>query len=92
MGWTAALGAFFTAYIRAMGGSLGLAHDFCGPMAKPQRMAVLTIALLLAAAERLLWDSQHSLMVAAILILAGLVLTCVRRTVRIARLLHQAEA
>ena len=44
LGWTAALAAVLTAYVRALGGSLGLAQDFSGPLAKPHRMALLTAA------------------------------------------------
>ncbi len=51
LGWLAALMAALTAYVRATGGALGLAQDFRGPMAKPQRMAVLTVACLAGAAE-----------------------------------------
>ncbi len=36
--WAAAM----TAYVRALGATLTGKQDFCGPMAKPQRMAVLT--------------------------------------------------
>ena len=42
LGWAAALLAFATAYVRALGGSLGLPQDFRGPMAKQHRMALLT--------------------------------------------------
>jgi phosphatidylglycerophosphate synthase len=35
LGWCGALLAALTAYIRVLGGSLGLAQDFRGPMAKP---------------------------------------------------------
>ena len=49
-----ALAAAVTAYIRVLGGSLGLPQDFRGPMAKPHRMAVLTIACVLGAFELVL--------------------------------------
>lgn len=49
LGWAAALLAVGTAYVRALGGSLGLAQDFCGPMAKQHRMALLTLAAVTAA-------------------------------------------
>jgi phosphatidylglycerophosphate synthase len=35
-----------TAYFRAFGASLGFGQDFCGPCAKPHRMAILTGGLL----------------------------------------------
>ena len=38
LGFMAALAAVFTAYLRAVGTSLGQPADFRGPMAKPQRM------------------------------------------------------
>ncbi len=52
-GWAGALFAVLTAYVRELGRGLGQPADFSGPMAKPQRMALLTIACLLAAAEPL---------------------------------------
>ncbi len=51
VGWFGALGAALTAYVRVFGGSLGLAQDFRGPMAKQQRMAVLTLACIIGAIE-----------------------------------------
>ena len=49
LGWCAALLAVGTAYARQLGGALGFGQDFVGPMAKPHRMAVLTVGALLAA-------------------------------------------
>ena len=49
LGFGAALVAFFVAYIRALGASLGAGQCFLGPQAKPHRMAVLTVACLLSA-------------------------------------------
>lgn len=48
LGWAAAAMAVLTAYIRETGTGLGRSADFSGPMAKPQRMAVVTGAALLA--------------------------------------------
>ena len=39
LGWLGALAAAVTAYIRVLGGTLGLPQDFRGPLAKPHRMA-----------------------------------------------------
>ena len=89
LGWLCALLAAFTAYIRVMGGALGLAQDFGGPMAKPHRMALMTAACLLAIAEGAIWHSQHVLTVAAVLIAVGSALTCLTRTRAIAGLLRQ---
>ena len=88
LGWLAALLAALTAYVRATGGALGLAQDFRGPMAKPHRMAVLTVACLADAAE-MQWNGTRSvLLVAAVVIAAGAALTCVTRMLAIARALR----
>jgi phosphatidylglycerophosphate synthase len=49
LGVWCALGAAITAYVRVLGASLGTPHYFFGPMAKQHRMALCTLALLLAA-------------------------------------------
>lgn len=49
LGWLAASLAVMTAYIRMQGAALTGKHDFRGPMAKPQRMALVTVACLAAA-------------------------------------------
>jgi phosphatidylglycerophosphate synthase len=73
LGWTATLLALMTAYVRTLGGACGLAQDFRGPMAKPQRMAVMTAACLLA-----LLDSR-AIALALIAIIAGALVTAVLR-------------
>lgn len=88
LGWLGALLAALTAYIRTTGGSLGLAQDFRGPMAKPHRMAVLTVACLAGALESLAGDTRYALLAAAAVIAAGSALTCVMRTRALARQLR----
>lgn len=76
--------AFFTAYIRVLGASLGTASYFIGPQAKQQRMAVSTVALLLSAASgwRIwMWG-------ALLIVTVGSALTCFRRLKAIA---HELE-
>ena len=88
LGWLAALLAALTAYVRATGGALGLAQDFSGPMAKPHRMAVLTVGCLVGAAE-IEWNgTRWTLLAAAVVIAAGSALTCVARALAIARALR----
>lgn len=84
LGWLMALLAALTAYIRVTGGSLGLAQDFRGPQAKPHRMAVMTVALLIGAAELPWRGSVQVLLIACIAIAAGTALTCITRTRAIA--------
>jgi phosphatidylglycerophosphate synthase len=76
LGWLAALAAAVTAYIRVLGGTLGLAQDFRGPQAKPHRMAVMTVGCLLGIVEHLLNGTQYVLVTAAWMIAIGTVVTC----------------
>lgn len=85
LGWAGALLAALTAYVRVFGGSLGLPQDFGGLMAKQKRMAVLTLALLAQAAETALFGQRYSLLAGAALIAVGSLVTCVTRTLAIAR-------
>lgn len=41
LGWACAAFAAITAYVRALGASLGQGQDFSGPCAKPHRMGIL---------------------------------------------------
>jgi phosphatidylglycerophosphate synthase len=88
LGWAGALVAAVTAYIRVLGGSFGLPQDFRGPMAKPHRMAVLTVGCVLGAIEQPMWGSQWSLTLAAWIIAVGSVVTCGTRLIAIARQLR----
>ncbi len=79
LGWLAALLAVLTAYIRLLGGSLGLKQDFRGPQAKPQRMFVLTLGCLAVAWESAQYASQYAMIVALAVIVFGSAWTCVAR-------------
>lgn len=46
LGWAAAVIAVTTAYVRAQVAVAGGPQDFCGPMAKPQRMFLVTVIAL----------------------------------------------
>nr|WP_271204987.1 CDP-alcohol phosphatidyltransferase family protein [Methylopila jiangsuensis] len=85
LGWAAALAAALTAYVRVFGGSVGLPQDFSGVMAKQRRMAALTAALVAQSVEWAFADTRWSLGIALGLILAGSLVTCVTRTLRIAK-------
>ena len=88
LGWLGALLAALTAYVRVFGGSAGLAQDFRGPMAKPHRMAVLTLACVIGAAELHWNDTRYALLAAAAVIAAGSALTCFTRIRALAANLH----
>jgi phosphatidylglycerophosphate synthase len=83
LGWSAALLAVITAYIRILGGALGLAQDFRGPMAKPQRMAVLIGGCVLA-----LFDTRF-LALALVVVIAGSLVTAAVRLRRVVRELER---
>lgn len=79
LGWAAAALAILTAYLREMGQGLGLPPDYRGPLAKPQRMALVTAAALLSVAEPL-WGGHGGVLLVALWVLAvGAGLTAGRR-------------
>ncbi len=92
LGWLAALAAVLTAYVRVLGAQAGARQHFLGPMAKPHRMALMTLACLLAAGERLLGWPPRGLAVALALVVVGCGITVVRRLVRIAADLRARKA
>jgi len=85
LGWCAALLAIFTAYVRMLGGAAGLTQSFIGPMAKPHRMAALTVACVASIFESSFLRSGTILWAALVLVNAGCVVTIWRRTARILR-------
>jgi phosphatidylglycerophosphate synthase len=83
LGWAASLLAVMTAYVRVLGGACGLPQDFGGPMAKPQRMAVLTVGCILARFD------QRALALALVVVIAGSLITL---ALRVRRVVHKLEA
>jgi phosphatidylglycerophosphate synthase len=85
LGYLAALTAVFVAYVRAMAKSIGAPNDFCGPMAKPQRMALATVlgVYLSLAPEswRLPWSEVRIVLV---VVIAGGIATAMHRLARAA--------
>lgn len=77
--WAAALLALATAYVRCFGASLSGVHDFLGPMAKPHRMALLTMALLLEAVLVVKHAGFSVIPPAFVLLNLGLLVTLYRR-------------
>lgn len=85
LGWVAVVVALLTAYVRVLGRSIGAGVYFIGPMAKPHRMATLTVANL-AGAALTPWGWHRWLLLAAlVLIVVGGAVTAVRRLRRIVR-------
>ncbi len=91
LGYVAACAALFTAYVRALGKAAGARQEFCGPMAKQQRMFTLTLIALYCGLTPQHWQpawgespSWGIMTVGLALILAGSVVTALRRLRRIA--------
>ena len=76
LGLLAAALAIATAYIRELGRAEGFPPDFSGPLAKPQRMAVLTAGTVLAA----LYATEWTLTITLWIVVAGTAATVVRRS------------
>ncbi len=91
LGYCAALLAVGTAYVRVLGAATGAGHQFLGPMAKQQRMALLTFACLVAAAEVFFWPRGWAILIALSIIVAGSLLTIIRRLCRIYTILESQE-
>lgn len=95
IGWAAACAALFVTYVRVLGRSLGFPSDYRGPMAKQQRMFVMTAAcVLLAIAPAWLppavapWDGGPQFLVmewVLIAIVVGSLATAARRLGTLAR-------
>src|SRR5438309_11351045 len=94
LGYIATILAIFTAYVRAAGKIAGAANEFCGPMAKQHRMLVITVICLYCAAVPRSWQIFHfgkpeaaAMTLGLVVIIAGCLITIVRRLNRIAHVL-----
>ncbi|MEX0652793.1 MAG: CDP-alcohol phosphatidyltransferase family protein [Phycisphaeraceae bacterium] len=100
LGYLAACVALLVAYARVIGKAAGAAHDYAGPMAKPQRMFLVIAAALFFALTPTAWHVPWwgpaggwgvAQGVLVIIIVAG-VWTVGRRLARVARALRGARA
>lgn len=83
LGALAAALAIATAYLRELGRAEGFPPDFSGPLAKPQRMAVLTVGTVIAAFYASEWTLNWTLWI----IVAGTALTILSRSMRLIKAL-----
>jgi phosphatidylglycerophosphate synthase len=88
-GWAAALAAMFTAYVRTTGKGAGAKSDFRGPMAKQQRMFLVTMTAIICASSAL--STSRLPRIVLIVIAAGSVLTALRRLWGVARALKESK-
>jgi phosphatidylglycerophosphate synthase len=99
MGFLGAILAILTAYIRAVGRAAGAGSDFRGPMAKQQRMLLVTLAAVFVALTpehwRLFWGPRNTwgLPAAALCLIAlGSAVTCARRLLGVAAKLRKLKS
>lgn len=85
LGWTAAVLALFTAYVRVLGGSLGVTQTFAGPMAKQHRMFTVTATSMMAAMEAWRGLPMRALQLGLLIVVLGSIVTIVRRIRQIER-------
>lgn len=97
LGYAAALAAMMTAYVRAVGKGAGTPNEFCGPMAKQQRMFLATMTCLFCAFTPQAWQRiDFGCCVLGIpalvltIIVVGALLTTIRRLARIGSKLRGA--
>lgn len=88
LGWSAAVAAVTTAYVRALGASAGAGQHFVGPMAKQHRMALMTGVCVAQAALVFLPWSVDLFRPALSMVVIGCGLTMIRRCSRIVRALE----
>lgn len=95
LGFVAALAAVFCAYVRAMGKAAGAPNDYCGPMAKQHRMALMTGVALwhaLAPADwQPIWEGRGVVAAGLAIVAVGAGLTAVRRLLRIGAVLRKGK-
>lgn len=84
LGLMAGVAAVATAYLRALGASLGQGQDFRGPMAKPHRMALLTGGAILGFVEWLAFGTSDTPEWVLAALIVGTLATCWRRIARLA--------
>ena len=98
LGYVAACVALLVAYVRAAGKVAGAHQEFCGPMAKQQRMFTTTLAALFCGLTPQTWwldwpaEGFGLPAIALLLVIAGGVWTLLRRLRRIASALHKSAS
>lgn len=79
LGLWAVITALLCAYVRVLGGAFGQPQTFIGPMAKQHRMAAITLGCVLGFGASILGTGARLPEIILWGIVAGAILTCVRR-------------
>jgi phosphatidylglycerophosphate synthase len=85
LGWLCALLALTTAYLRAFAARYSSSQDYSGPMAKQQRMYSLMFGLVIAGVQLVITGGHLALLCTLTTMAIGTTITCVRRTMNLAR-------
>lgn len=91
LGYGAALAAMFTAYLRTTGKAAGARQEFCGPMAKQQRMFLVTILALYVGLTPRAWQPLPPAPALLAIIIVGSIVTSIRRLRRVASTLRSGS-
>lgn len=83
LGWVAAALAILTSYVRELGKGIDNVVDFIGPMAKPHRMALVTIVCVVATLLSWWFPATTILYWGLLVLIFGTTLTVLRRSTRI---------
>lgn len=83
LGWAAASMSILTAYTRELGSHVAGTADYGGPMAKPHRMAVVTLAAMLTVVELNWSDNMTVLQLSLWVVTLGALYTSVQRVRRL---------
>lgn len=95
LGIGAAIMAVLTAYVRTLGAANGVGNFFAGPTAKPARMWILEIGIIISLFEPLFgsnWVPGSILVFTVFIIFVGSTLTVIRRLRLISKALHAQSA
>lgn len=89
LGWFAALLAVLTAYVRLLGGSMGLPQTFMGPMAKQHRMFIITVGAIASWIQSATFRPGWAMGPALVIVVIGSAWTIARRVEFIAKALKE---
>jgi phosphatidylglycerophosphate synthase len=89
LAWGACFFAILTAYTRVLGAAVGAKHYFTGPMAKQQRMALLSLTVIAIPALQGWFESQQIILIVLTVICLGSLITTLRRLLLISKELNQ---
>jgi len=79
LGWAACAFAVLAAYVRELGRAEGAPNNFCGPMAKPHRMAAITVGTVGTVIAVIIGGGLAFLKIALWVVALGSFLTALRR-------------